>query len=55
MNACNARGAKRGKVSSNRDSEKTDSKTPKESQTTCSEHPQPNVKDEAPVHSETGL
>ncbi|XP_072221663.1 nucleolar and spindle-associated protein 1 [Leuresthes tenuis] len=42
----NAR-AKRRKVSSNRDSEKTDSGPPKESQSTSSEHLQPNVKDEA--------
>ncbi|KAM4541751.1 nucleolar and spindle-associated protein 1 [Odontesthes bonariensis] len=44
----NAGGPKRRKVSSNKDSEKTDSEPP-----TSSEHPQPNVEDEAPVHSET--
>ncbi|XP_044023378.1 nucleolar and spindle-associated protein 1 isoform X1 [Siniperca chuatsi] len=47
---CGARGAKKRKVSSTKDSDKTE--PPKEPQATGSEQ-QPDIKDEAPVHSDT--
>ena len=48
------RGAKKRKLSSIKDSDKSETEPAEELQATGSEQQQPDSKDEAPVHGETG-
>lgn len=49
-----SRGAKKRKVSSAKDSDKSEAEPPTAPQATDSEQQQPDIKDEAPVHGDTG-
>lgn len=51
---CGARGAKKRKVSSVKDSDKTEAEPPEDPQAAGSEPQQPDMKDEAPVHGDAG-